>query len=223
MDRRQLTLFVTESNKIEGILRDPTVDELDAHEEFLTSGATDFDLEDLVSVVAPGHVLRERPGLNVRVGDHRPPSGGPSIRTKLNRILDKLDELSPHLVHCLYEDLHPFTDGNGRSGRALWLWMMMRQSERDRQMARQLGFLHSFYYQTLSASDARNLADADNVYRLDGSHKKFPCKCGAEFGNVIDTRPQADGTIKRRRTCTKCHRRISTTEIPISELGVRYG
>lgn len=215
MDRQQLIRFVSESNRVEGIVREPTADELNAHEEFLASDATDFDLEDLVSVVAPGHVLRERAGLNVRVGDHKPPSGGPSIRTKLNRILDKVDVLPPHTVHCLYEDLHPFTDGNGRSGRALWLWMMMRQSERDRQMAQQLGFLHSFYYQTLPASD--------DVCRVDGSHKKFPCKCGAEFGNVTDTRPQPDGTVKRRRTCTKCHRRISTTEIPIGELGVSYG
>lgn len=148
-------LFITESNKIEGILRDPTADELDAHEEFLASGATDFDLEDLVSVVAPGHVLRERPGLNVRVGDHLPPRGGPAIRTKLNRILDKKSKLSPHALHCQYEDLHPFTDGNGRSGRALWLWMMVRHSENSRLMAENLGFLHCFYYQTLSASEDR--------------------------------------------------------------------
>lgn len=195
MDRRQPALFVNARNRIEGILHDRATDELDVYEEFPVSDATGFDLEDLVSVVAPGHVLRERPGLNVRVGEHRLPSGGPDTRTGLNRIPENLSRFSPHMVHCLYEGLNPFTDGNGRPARVLW--MVMYQSERDRRMVRQPGFLHGFYYQTLSVGDVCNLADADNVYRLDGSYKKLPCKCGAEFGNVIDTCARADGTIKR--------------------------
>ena len=39
---------------------------------------------------------------------------------------------------------HPFTDGNGRSGRALWLWQMNNHAP--------FGFLHTFYYQTLENS-----------------------------------------------------------------------
>ena len=46
-------------------------------------------------------------------------------------------------THVRYELLHPFLDGNGRSGRALWLWLMGQAP---------LGFLHTFYYQTLSAA-----------------------------------------------------------------------
>jgi hypothetical protein len=39
----------------------------------------------------------------------------------------------------------PTTDGNGRSGRALWLWCMRGRAP--------LGFLHQFYYQTLGAAE----------------------------------------------------------------------
>jgi hypothetical protein len=76
------------------------------------------------------------------VGRHLPPRGGPEIR---NHLLDLLlnDDLSAYEQHVAYEVLHPFTDGNGRSGRALWAWRV-----RDFP----LGFLHTFYYQTLDSS-----------------------------------------------------------------------
>ena len=38
-------------------------------------------------------------------------------------------------------------DGNGRSGRALWLWQMVNQHNYDMR----LGFLHLWYYQSLQA------------------------------------------------------------------------
>lgn len=42
------------------------------------------------------------------------------------------------------------TDGNGRSGRALWAWMMLcRGGSYGRAKVIELGFLHTFYYQTL--------------------------------------------------------------------------
>lgn len=146
-----LEQFVTESNRIEGIGR-ATEAEVEAHEVFLSSKATTDDLCSLVSVCAPGHVLRDRPGLNVRVGNYIAPAGSPEIRTSLDAILCDAVAGDPYDIHVRYESLHPFTDGNGRSGRALWLWMMERGSFRDQRMAKSLGFLHSFYYQTLSAA-----------------------------------------------------------------------
>lgn len=54
------------------------------------------------------------------------------------------DPRDPYKIHLLYEDLHPFTDGNGRSGRAIWLWQMERQG------GTRLSFLHWWYYATLA-------------------------------------------------------------------------
>lgn len=138
--------FVRESNRIEGILREPTDAEIGAHALLLAcENVTIADLEEFVHTVQPGAVLRNRVGLNVRVGSHYPPPGGPDIPHDLKYILDaaNLCTHESYETHHLYETLHPFTDGNGRSGRVLWLWMMGEAP---------LGFLHAWYYQSLQAN-----------------------------------------------------------------------
>lgn len=138
--------FVVESNRIEGIERPPTAKEIAATQAFINLiRPTTADMEQLVATYAPGHVLRDRHGLDVRVGNHIAPRGAPEIRvaldTLLYRVAEGADAYHPWQAHIDYETLHPFTDGNGRSGRALWLWQMQ---------AAPIGFLHQFYYQTLS-------------------------------------------------------------------------
>ena len=142
--------FVRESNRIEGILRDPTEEEVNATADFVRQDSIGVDdIVRLVAVFAPGHRLRDQRGLNVRVGNYIAPEGGPDIAGKLAGIVYYANQArgsskAAHELHIEYEKLHPFTDGNGRSGRALWLWMMDGEAP--------IGFLHRFYYQTLAAA-----------------------------------------------------------------------
>lgn len=151
--------FVTESNRIEGILREPTLKEIAAHQSFIFADKpTVYDMINFVKIVQPDAVLRDNMSVpGVRVGNHIAPPSGPEIREQLQHILYRAHSTWTEImrggaepecdwiwkIHCDYETLHPFTDGNGRSGRVLWLWCMGGHAP--------LGFLHQFYYQTLSA------------------------------------------------------------------------
>jgi len=142
--------FIRESNRIEGILRDPTESEIAAHERLLKLPELDpTTVGDFQAMIAPGKPIRQRPGMNVRVGNHVAPKGGPTIVDRLKRILALANGVSdPWRVHVAFELLHPYMDGNGRTGRAIWAWQMQRLG----QDPFSLPFLHRFYYQTLEAS-----------------------------------------------------------------------
>ena len=143
----EIEAFVRQSNLIEGITRDPTGAELEATEGFVIRKITVASLEGLVSIYQPGARLRDKAGMDVQVGSHIPPPGGPQIRARLqDRLNDMAVHVDPWTAHCRYEKLHPFTDGNGRSGRTLWLWHMYRLGYEQNYP---LSFLQAFYYQTL--------------------------------------------------------------------------
>lgn len=148
---QDLRAFIAESNLIEGIIREPTIGELRAHDRLLSRDrVTVPDLEVFVTTVARAR-LRRRVGCDVFIKGvpQTPPKGGPWIETVLGDVLDRaVHEMGAHETHVAYELLHPFTDGNGRSGRALWAWQMARTGHDP--FVRP--FLHTFYYQTLNAA-----------------------------------------------------------------------
>lgn len=153
----QIFAFVAESNRIEGITRAPTADEIEASLTFVTLPSVSVDhLRDYVQVCA-GAPLRTRHDMDVRVGDHRPPPGGPAIERALEAITQQAgaNHAHPYLIHHAYETLHPFMDGNGRSGRILWAWQMLTHGYSP---GLALGFLHAFYYQALSHGQGRAAA-----------------------------------------------------------------
>lgn len=138
---------IAESNRIEGIHRPPTELEVLEFDRFI--GLRDVSIDDMetfVRVYQPSAALRERDGMDVQIGNYIPHRGGPAIREKLQTLLDAVNAglQTPWHAHVEYERLHPFMDGNGRSGRMLWYWQM-----NARNYDTSIGFLHAFYYQTL--------------------------------------------------------------------------
>lgn len=141
--------FVAESNRIEGIHR-VKPHEIEAHQALLRRGALTIPaIVEFVWTICQAPLRREI-GMNVYVGNHVPPPGGPDIVDALDKLLIQIseDKISPYEGHHAYETLHPMSDGNGRSGRAIWAWHMKLRGEDPLR----LGFLHSWYYQSLENS-----------------------------------------------------------------------
>lgn len=141
--------FAKESNEIEGI-REAHRHRTHYHalSKFLEHELiTVVELERFVRTVEPKAFLRTKDSHRVWIGGKEAPKASISQSNLVNLLIDVNEghRTDPWTVHCEYEEIHPFIDGNGRSGRALWLSMMIQKGYDLR-----YGFLQMFYYQTLS-------------------------------------------------------------------------
>lgn len=177
--------FVKESNMIENIHRDPTTEELEAFMSFTSLEKLDLtSLCEYVEEIAKAEI-RSGIGMNVYVGTYTPPSGGSHIVARTQDILGHANDMrgetdhedeycfdtrdlvnlyqkridNAFWVHQIYEHTHPFMDGNGRSGRAIWYWMMRGELGG-------ISFLHRWYYSTLSNWRVEH-QDADGKQELE--------------------------------------------------------
>lgn len=143
----KLREFIIESNKIEGIYTPPSFDFVDNVRDWLQlNSLISRDLLWLAEKIDSSIQLRDKVGLNVIIGKHVPLLGGNEVVIKLESLLTRMNQgLDPYIIHKEFEKLHPFTNGNGRIGRLIWLWQMLILYNDWPE----LGFLCTWYYQSL--------------------------------------------------------------------------
>jgi len=147
--------FAEESNHIENIHNHEA--NKDAYNRLVVFLALDsLTIQDVCNFNTAGK-LRDKVGMDVSIGGHIPPLGCPEMAYTFKDIIDIVStghapfngarDLSAFRNHEDFEMLHPFTDGSGRTGRAIWLWQMVKQFD----YALENGFLKQWYYQSLDA------------------------------------------------------------------------
>jgi hypothetical protein len=122
--------FVRVNNRLAGIAREPTAAEISAHRGLLAVNELRVEnLELFVHHVAPGAGLRDE----ADVPSEEDTASLEALRADLATIVAaaRTHATSPKRLHRLYRMLRPFTDANGRCGRALWMWQVMRGRAED--------------------------------------------------------------------------------------------
>ena len=178
---RALQAFLAESWDIEG-LAPPTPDIVEATERFLALEC--LTVKDVVELhfyyCGNQECLRDKLDgrLDVSIGRYTAPPSGPDIADLLAKLLKQTEAAqtyrdgrrieSSYTMYLKFEALHPFTDGNGRIGRAIWLWYLLTYEGSVWASCVRQGvtpFKTTFHYQ---ACDHYSLG-AENIYKQHGA------------------------------------------------------
>jgi Fic family protein len=71
---------------------------------------------------------RDQSGQDVWIGGRKPLDPA-KIKVAMSNWLSMYTFTHPHAAHVEFERIHPFVDGNGRTGRLLLWWSQMRRGE----------------------------------------------------------------------------------------------
>lgn len=138
-DATDIQYAIKHSNLIEGIDdREQDVQSLIAWEWLVTqdvlSHHTVCKLQKLITlkqsnlVGAQRGYYRDMTATNVQVGGYVAPKYQ-EVEGLMAKWLEDEPLGDPKLSHIAFETIHPFVDGNGRTGRMLYYWRLMRRNE----------------------------------------------------------------------------------------------
>lgn len=92
-------------------------------------------------------------GINVSVGGHQAPPAG-LVDSLMGNWLVDLPKMEPLIAHIRFESIHPFVDGNGRTGRMLYWWQCQQRG------------IHPFFHTKKLVKNYYRLFEPERVKRL---------------------------------------------------------
>ena len=152
--------FIRHSNLIEGV--DNEAEDKQCWEAWLwlkdqkiISQIVMLELHRKIMINQMGNIAGHFRNVQVYVGNHVPPNGE-IMRGQLYGwgldLLERYDKFTPREMHVRFEKIHPFLDGNGRTGRMLMWWHELKVGQ-DPTMIRSNEADRHYYYQWFREND----------------------------------------------------------------------